>query len=214
MQIPIAFAFGNYFLKKSITEWYQNSLICEFFTYLEEKYFSVSLGSYENFSVSASTGANMRNIILGLAIGLIIASAIMAYTKSRLGGFVRKLLRENCTSPENAKTLLELGYFQDPSIRRELKKGVSLSKLVKCKEREEQEESNEAEQIFVPDFKNAHFYIPEELRYRAEIRFEKKGSTWGFFALVSLITIIVAAFMCFFMPDLFQLTDNLINFFS
>ena len=173
------------------------------------------MGSYENFSVSASTGVNMRNIILGLAIGLIIASAIMAHTKSRYGGFVRKLLREDCTSPEKAKTLSEIGYFQDPSIRRELKRGVSLCKLVKCKEKEEAEnDENKSEYPFVPDFKTAHFYIPEELRYRAEIRFEKKGSTWGFFAIVTVITILAAALICLFMPDLFQLTDNLISFLS
>ena len=220
MQYPFALSAGGNSLWASLVEWYQNSLICEILTYLEEKYFSVTLGSYENFAVSASTGVNMRNIILGLAIGLIVASAMIAHTRSRLGGFVRTMLREDCTSPEKAKTLLELGYFQNPSIRRELKKRVTLGKLVCCKEEEEAhveklEGNTEKEnKPFVLDFTSMHFYIPEDLRYRAEIRFEKKGSSWGFFAIIAVATVIVAALMCIFMPDLFQLTDNLIGFFS
>lgn len=210
---------------KAIAEWYQDSLICEIFTYLEETYFSVSFGSYKNFSVSASTATTVRNTIIGIAIGIIIASAMMVHTKKGIGGFVRTLLRYDCTSPETAKTLLELGYFKNASIRRELKRGVSLCKLVHCKEREAAQESGsfinetqqevtKSEENFSIDFATMHFYIPEELRYRAEIRFDKKGSTWLFFFVVLISTIVATALLCTLLPEFFGLIDNIYTLIS
>ena len=61
------------------------------------------------------------------------------------------------------------------------------------------------------DFLTARFYIPEDLRYRAEIRFEKKGSGWGIVALVAVLTVVVAILLCRFLPSLFTLADNIIT---
>ena len=238
---PFAFAIGGASFWQNLSEWYQGSVFSEIFTYLEEKYFSVSFPGYENFSIGASTGTNVRNTILGLALGLIIACAMVAHTKNGLGRFVRRMLREDCTSPEQAKTILELGYFRNPSIRRELKRKVTLGKLVRCVEEDQWLASRSAEETekqkeedkptekptfkdrilgkrnrdtFVIDFATAHFYIPEDLRYRADIRFEKKGSSWLFFALAMVLTVVAAALACIFAPDLFRLADNLITYFS
>lgn len=63
----------------------------------------------------------------------------------------------------------------------------------------------------VIDFLTARFYIPEDLRYRAEIRFEKKGSGWGIVALVAVLTVVVAILLCRFLPSLFTLADNIIT---
>ncbi len=239
---------------ESIAEWYKGSLIYELLNYFEEKYFSISLYGYQNFSVSRSTGTNIRNIILAVAIGIIIAGAMMTHTKSCHGSFVRKLLKSDCTSPEKAKTLAELGFFRNLSIRRELKKGVTLCKLVHCREQEEflanrssmhetsvddQPESEEAmpksrskaakalqkiKEFWIPrkdksntfevDCSTMHFYIPEELRYRADVRYEKKGSGWLPFIIVSIATVVASAVLCVFLPELFQFADGLITFFS
>lgn len=205
----------------SIAEWYQNSVICEILTYLEETYFTVSFDSYQNFSVSPTAGNTVRNLIIGIAIGIIIASAMAVHTKRGVGGFVRKLLAMECTSPESAKTLSELGYFQNLSIRRELKKGVTLSKLVLCVE--EGAYRSECSSIdktqgkskpFEIDFSTMHFYVPEDLRYRAEVRFEKKGSTWTSFLITLAATVVGAALLCIFLPDLFRLADNIITWLS
>lgn len=201
----------------SLAEWYQGSLICEILTYLEDTYFSISFDSYQNFSLTSSTGVTIRNVILGIAIGIIIASAMIVHTKCHTGKFVRKLLRENCTSPEQAKTLLELGYFKNPSIRRMLKSGVTLGKLVHCKELEEPsgEESftdeTQKKKPLAIDFSTMHFYIPEELRYRAEIRFEEKGSSWLSFAFVLILTVVISSLLCVFMPNLFGFADGLMT---
>jgi hypothetical protein len=59
-----------------------------------------------------------------------------------------------------------------------------------------------------------HFYIPEDLRYRAEIRFERKGTSWMFFVIILIGTIIGAALLCWLAPQLLKLTDNLITLLS
>lgn len=215
----IFFLSANGFFR-SIAEWYQGSVICELLTYLEETYFTVTFDHYSNFSVSPTTATLVRNIILGFAIGIIIASAMSVHTKRGLGGFVRTLIREECHSPDTSKTLLELGYFQSFSVRRELKRGVTIGKLIICKEQEELQvrssdhetsDQKSLEKSFQLDFATCHFYIPEDLRYRAEVRFEKKGSTWKSFFITLILTVISASLLCLFLPDLFRFADNLIT---
>ena len=207
----------------SIAEWYQSSVVCELLTYLEETYFSVSFETYSNFSVSSTAGTTIRNIILGIAIGIIIAAAMVVHTKTGVGGFVRTLIKKSCLSPDTAMTLSELGYFSNLSVRRELKKGVSLGKLVRCVETDpplqkesfidETQGATEAPATVI-DTSTMHFYIPEELRYRAEIRYDKKDASWLFFTVLTVLTVLFAALICVFLPDLFRLADNFITLLS
>lgn len=217
---------GGETLWERISAWYQNSLLNEILTYIEERYFTVEFGSYDNFAISGSAGTTARNAILAMAIGIVVASIMTAYLRNGLGGFVRKLIAEEVNSPENAKTLTELGYFRSSMIRRELVRGSSLRMVVRCRETEACEDA-EREGQEIPenakkthtgvekatkiDFCTAHFYIPEDLRYRAELRFDKKGSGWGPVILTSIAVIFVAAALCWFLPDVLQFADNLIS---
>ena len=217
---------GGETLWERISAWYQNSLLNEILTYIEERYFTVEFGSYDNFAISGSAGTTARNAILAMAIGIVVASIMTAYLRNGLGGFVRKLIAEEANSPENAKTLTELGYFRSSMIRRELVRGSSLRMVVRCRETEACEDA-EREGQEIPenekkthtgvekatkiDFCTAHFYIPEDLRYRAELRFDKKGSGWGPVILTSIAVIFVAAALCWFLPDVLQFADNLIS---
>lgn len=239
--------------------WYEESFLKAFLDALNEQYFQVELGAYENFSVSANLGATLRNIVLALAIGIIIAAFMTASTRTGIGGFVRTLLAHECFSPEKAKTLSELGYFRNAGVRRDLSRGGILRMVVKRADLTEDEkptpavENTEAESVFTDavadsskadavekagkrsaffakksannatrianntekiDFLTARFYIPEDLKYRAEIRFEQKGSGWLGAILVSVFAVIAAAVICSFLPDLVQFSDNLITVFA
>ena len=66
----------------SLVNWYEQSVIKELLDYFGEKYFSVQLGAYENFSVTPSLGVSLRNIILALALGVIIAVCATAVAVS------------------------------------------------------------------------------------------------------------------------------------
>ena len=222
-----------------IAEWYQGSVIRELITYFHEKYFTIEFAAYENFSVTEGLGSTLRSIILALMLGIIVSSLLTARMRVGLGGFVKKLLKEECLSAEQAKTLYELSYFRSPMIRRELERGSVLRMVVHCRERDNREAAVKAEdgvrendtdapqstlkkqkRTYVPqksekiDFTTAHFYIPEDLRYRAEIRFDAKGSTWGSALLLTGAAVVVAALLCAFLPDVVAFVDNLISFFA
>lgn len=223
---------------ENVVTWYQNSLIKELLDYFSTRYFSVQLGTYENFAVSARTGALVRNIIFALAAAIIVAACVTAYTRVSMGAFVRRLISEGALSKDEAKTLMELGYFRDPSIRRALARGSALDMVVRrvgdgrpepaeeSREEAAQEtaENEGAEGTDVAenaprmrfngekiDFTTARFYIPEALRYRAEIRFDPKGSGWRSAIVISAFAVVTAAVLCFFVPELIQFADNIIT---
>lgn len=211
---------------EKLAAWYEESVINELLTYLTERYFSVEFGVYENFSVQSGLGNTVRNIILALALGLMVASVMTVYTRQGLGGFVRKLLKEDCLSPDRAKTLMELGYFRSSMIRRALSRGSALGMVVRrCEEEENnaiQKNSAQANEKTYKhgyhekptekiDFLTARFYIPEDLRYRAEIRFDPKGSGWVQVVFTVVLSVVLAAVLCWLLPDVLTLADNLIT---
>ena len=220
--------------------WYYQSTLHELLSYVEERYFRIDFHAYEHINLSSDAGKTAQMMILGIAIGLIIASVMVAYTRTKLGGFVRKLLKEECLSPEQAKTLLELDEFRNASVRYELSKGVTLKKFVRLADESKKEEATveemtendvdgegerpssnqksrftaffrQKEQESPVDFTTARFYIPEDLKYRADTRFEKKGSGWLFAILTSVGAIVFASLICKFLPDIVQLMDNIIG---
>lgn len=273
-----------------LLKWYQNSVIKELIDYFAEQVFHVDFRVYDNFSVGAQTGVTVKNVILGIMLGAIVAACAMAYTRRVHGRFVRTLLRRGAHTPETAITLRDAGLFCNPSVRRALFGGV-LSKLTRCVETEEYlaaqsekvdgtatsekdvAESNDLEAFedreapsesviktvaeavsldssadskgalgddlngvssdtevadgdssdvrglvvvdgFSPDLLTARFYIPEALKYRAEVRYEQRGS--GILPLLLTVVgcIAIAILLCRFLPSLLGLADGLINVFS
>ncbi len=228
-------AAGDSLWERFVT-WYRETALYELLKFFGDRFFTVNFGVYENFPISAGAGKTVQTLILSMAIGIVVAVGLMAYTRTKLGGFVRLLVREDCLSPDRAKTLAELGAFRNAAIRRELARGVTLRKVVKCREEEAfvascrekeeavSEEGGDAPKDAAPkakksgdcpyrvDFTTDHFYIPEELKYRAEVRFRNNGSTWGLFLVTLPVALILAALACTFLPDLLQMADNLISF--
>lgn len=218
-----------------MTVWYRGSVLYELLNHLRDRYFTVEFGTYENFSLGAAASSTAQTIILAVAVGFIVAAFLAVYTRTVLGNFVRALIKSEAKDAQSAKDLSSLGFFRSTAIRRELSRGVTLRKVVKCVEEEEllaqeQTESGEgesdanaipvyaknasAEVRFKPDFTTARYYIPEDLRYRAELRFEKKGSGWGLMVGTVVLSILIAGLISYLLPDLIQLADNLISIMS
>lgn len=206
------------------------SLLEELWAYLEGKYFSVDTGRYEYINVGTGSLVTLQRVVLGIFLGIIIAAGFACYDKNRLGAFVRQLIKDQCLWPDKAKTLSELGFVRNSSVKLSLRSPNKLGKIVRCVERDaylEQVEKARAEYaaehgneegFFMPeyrlDFENDHFYIPDEEHYRADIRYDEKGSGWRAFILVVLVSIIGAALVCFILPDMLQLVDNMVGILS
>ena len=213
------------FLFASATE---PSLWEELWASIKARWFVVDMGNYENLGINGRQGlVTMRGVILGLFVGLIIAAAFSVFDKKRLGGLVRKIIREQAFTPETAQTMAELGYDRSPAVKNSVNRGV-LSRVVICVEREAYEkECAAAREQYVaehgsddgytapPPFRinwtAHHFYIPDEKHYSADVRFDDKGSGLRAFVLVLIVAVLGAAFACFFLPEMLQLLDNMIE---
>ena len=209
------------------------SLWQEIWNYIYNNYFSPDAVVFENLSFGDNTAVTLRNIVLGLFVGIIAASLFIVIDKRVLGAFVRKLLREDCTSAEKAKRLYDLGFVTKYSIRNGVRRSSVLRSVVRCREEDEyyaalaeQKQSYEqkrAEDSTLPPFKEIpyrvdpdtdHFYIPEEKKYSAEMRFDKRGTTWIGFAMVIVVAIIGFAVLMFALPEILKLIDSFVGSFS
>ena len=86
------------------------------------------------------------------------------------------------------------------------------------KEYEAATEGTRALPFKAPKFKmdpsTMHYYIPEDLKYTAEFKFEKKGTDFRALLFAVAVFLVCAAFIAFFLPDLLQFIDNIIGMFD
>ncbi len=206
------------------------TLFEELWEYFEGKYLSMGTGQYEYINFGTSTVVTMQTIVLGLFGGMILAAIIAFYDKNRLGAFVRTLIKEQCLWPEKAQTIYDLGFGGNHGVKASLRGKNQLGRIVRCVEKEAYEREVEAaraayiekngsdKDFFMPpyriNFDTDHFYIPDEEHYRADVRYENKGSGWRAFLLVLLVVVIMAGLVLFLLPDMLQLVDNLIGILS
>lgn len=195
--------------------------------YLYDVYLRVD-GNYQNLGLEKMPLFSIRLTVLGLFAGIIIACVAMAYHKQFLGGIVRRLIERGCLSSEDAMTAEELGYVKNPLIKYALERSTSLRSVVKCVEEEEfyrqqaadmeaYEEKRKSEpklpryksREYIIDTATDRFYIPEDKRIRAEIKFEKKGSGW-FSTVISIVIMLVAFFVLLLvLPQVLGFLDDL-----
>ena len=279
--------FARVTLWDKIAAWYRRSVFYELFRHLNEVVFGVEFGSYDHIALGANAERTARNLILAAMAAILVASAVAFYTKAVPGGFIRRLLRMGAHSPENAASLYETGYFRSFGVRREVKRGGALAKLV-CRPdddgrtlagtlpeaeaetpsdgetpslvdrltadrrpapqsaetaiekadaaetvesaenasdadgaAEATENVESAEETTEPspeplrpvNFYTDRFYVPEALRIRAELRYEKEGSGLRSFLIAAVVTVVAGALLCRFLPVLFKLADGILSLF-
>lgn len=207
------------------------SLWEELWDYFNDKYFTPDYGDYQYIELGEGSMFSLQSIVLAFIIGIILASIAAIFNKRVLGEFVRKLLSEEIHSPEKAQTLEQLGYLKNTTIRSALKHGTTLRRVVKCVEEEaylaemeqkraEFEAANTDPRVkfkeipFVMDVSAAHFYIPEDMRYMSDIKFDKKGTNWLVFGGVIVGAVAMGLLVIWLMPQLLQMLDNFLGMFA
>ncbi len=210
----------------------KDSLFGELWQYVTDKYFTPKMGQYENLNFGTGTLVTINTIVFGLMIGFVIAAVAVVIDKKHLGDFVRSLIANKCNSPESAMTLGDLEYY-GYSIRNAVRRNTALRRVVKCREEEEYytelgkkraeyEEKRKSdpslpyfnETKYQIDLENDCFYIPEDLRITAELKFDKKGTSWKGLLLVLGLSVLLCAFLIFIIPEMLQLLDNFIGGFN
>lgn len=172
---------------------------------------------YENFELY-NPFVTVELIGWALFGGFVLAALLAIYNKRLIGGLVKRMLSEGCLSPERALTVTELGYGTDWFIKNALRTDAALLRLVK-----RIDAPTEGEAAPTPaktrgghdviDFSTARFYIPEELKYRAEVRYASRGTDFVAFGICVVIFAAAAFAAIFIIPDLIQLIDNFLGTF-
>ena len=188
---------------------------------------------YPNLDFGSGTMLSVRLIIFGLCVGMALAGFGAVFNKRVLGDVVRKILAAEALSPESAKTLEELGYENNAFVRLAVKKSTSLRRVVKCCEEQLFDaEQNEKYKEYLrlkeqdkktPRFRHVEykinpyadaFYIPEQMKYMADIKFEKKGNSWLGAVIFAVIMVIVFVLMMIALPHVLGLLDSFVGTFD
>ena len=157
--------------------------------------FSIEPRAYEHFTLTASGATTIRNAIVAICIGVMLACLFAYYLRAVPGGFARALLKSGALSPEAAKTPAELGFGKTPFLKRELRDGSFLRRVVRATEGEGE----------------PRYYIDEEDRIRAEVRYDKRGFTLPILVLTLLATAAAGLLLIRLTPALLSLADGLMK---
>ena len=90
--------------------------VATFFDTIDRTFFTPNFGTYEKLKYFNDPMA-FKLTVIGIYIGVIIASLCMYYNRHVLGALVRKLDADGCDSPENAKTLEALGFGKNIFVK-------------------------------------------------------------------------------------------------
>ncbi len=176
-------------------------------------WFTMDYMEYDNlgYDMTATGGIRPEMIIIFGIFGMMIACFFASYNKGTLGAFVRALLSAGASSPENAKTLDELGFLKNHSVRASLKSGYTLRKVVRCVEEDEGTLiCSENKEGSVP-FNEAHFYIPEDKQFAAESRFKGKKLPWFAYLLIFVGGVILMIALIAVLPHILSLVDDFVG---
>ena len=211
--VPVFLLANNASFWEKIATWYQNSTLGELVNYFKETYFTIRFGAYDNFSITERTLDVVNKMIPALIWGIIIASIATFFCRRVVGSFVRTLCEKEAFDPQRAVTLFDTGLFRSTVVRRELTKSAFLRKVVFCREEQAFLLEKGRDATYKIDFTKDHFYIPEDLKFRAENRFSQKGSTWLYVVLTVVLVPVVVGLICRFMPDILRFVDAMFSFF-
>lgn len=166
-------------------------------------FFDPATESYPEFSQSVPI------IVFSMFFGAVLAALISLYYKKVLGAFISFLLQSGAASEESAirldstsfaKNVFVLGAIRRGTVYKSVLRFVAPDGLLPGKKRKERNEYA----------LRSSYYIPEDLTFRAENLFLKKGTTVLSAVLGILLCLIVAGLSLIIIPDLIQMLNNLI----
>ena len=136
-------------------------------------------------------------------------------------------------SPDTALTLEEIGIENNDFLCYAVSKNGAVRRVVRCVEEEEHQaalaqaraeyEQKRANGDKLPPFKETvysinpsadRFYIPDELKYSAEIKFDKKGNSWSGAVICAIILLVALIAALVGLPYLLSLLDSVAGMFA
>lgn len=148
-------------------------------------------------SLWSDTGSSLEKVVWSFFIGIVIAALLLWYNRRVIGAVVRALNYKKVHTPEEAKTLDELG-LNNFFIRNALKKSDSVlrkSVYTDC----------EKEKLKTEDFKTVKFYIPKELRNQTHFKYRSKNTSLPIIIIFVIVMFAVAVLAIELIPKLLDM---------
>ncbi len=169
----------------------------------------------------------LKMVIWGIYAGILIGIAVSYFRKKYFGTLVRKLLKSEAFSEESALTLeeagLKAGVFYKNALKERgaLRRYISFSDTSPVSIKEISKNRIRLRKFFgldenplIYDFSKIKLYIPEELKYKADVAFEKKNEGIGSFILLTIILTAFAVGISYLIPELLTMLDNFLKIIS
>lgn len=154
---------------------------------------------YQNLSLPENQDS-LDVLVWGMYIGIVIGATVATLDKLYCGRMVKALTAKGATTPETAVTLGELDIRGKWYLRRALREGKPLRKMLGNGEIRDKKKTEE-----IP------FYLPEENRIKAETRYENGRRPIFTLVLSILAMLAVVYFVLFAVPELLTMLDNLVG---
>ena len=181
------------------------------------------LYSFENFNIDVN-GSTMYIIVWGLYIGIMIGVLGALITRVYSSRLITALVKAGASDPDSAVRIDDLDVKGKAFIKYMLRPGTALNRILEVSNRDEfpvKEHSKLAKFwhekfLFeeIPEkipFDVAKFYLPEDKRIGAELRFTVEEHPVRNFILAAVGLFAVACFAVFAIPELLTMFDNFVT---
>ncbi len=155
--------------------------------------FVIAEREYAHFSINF---ASLRRGILAVSLGVLLASLYAIYVRAVVGAPVRALLAAEAFGEEKSLPLSALSLRAPRFFAFLLRRDFTLRRLVGRVEREDGE---------------TLYFIREEDRYRAAVRFEKEGNPALGILFAVVFSLLLAVLLLRLAPILLSIADRLLK---
>ncbi len=178
---------------------------------------------YTNFDIDVNSGSLeviLWSVYAGIIIGVLAAILYRVYT----GSFIRAMVDAGAVDESHAVTLDQLKFQGKWYIKRQLKPGGTMNRILECTNADTfpkkkcsalgrfwHEKFMGTEIPTAVPFDTAKFYLPEERRVAAELRFTAEKHPIRTFLLAAAVLFVVIYAATIALPELLQMLDNLIT---
>ncbi len=149
-------------------------------------------------------------VVFTMFLGAAVACAVMLYHIKIPGKMVRALSKAGANSPEKAIGAAECGITSERLLRFILSEGSALSKYVRILPTETVKKGKKELSVL----KSAKFYLEEETRVRAELRYDGRNANLLTVTVGVLLLAVLAFAAVAIIPDLVQMLKNFIGMFK
>lgn len=167
--------------------------------------------NYNQINLSDLSASSLEVIVWGICIGIVLATLLSVLYKCFTAPFIKALIKAEAFDEARAKTLRELNFSGKWYIKNELKyqsKAMRRYVVPVVDGDSSQGADLTAKKV---DVETARFYLPEDKKIEAEIRFTEAKNPVFTIVITAVLVFAAAVFAMTAAPELMQMLQNFIS---